>query len=449
MVEDKNIYGNLQLLIEERNAKSIAEMISEMEAVDIANIFEDLEVEDQRFLYELMDNELSAEVLLEIDEEDRKKFLKTFSTKEIAEEIINEIDSDDAADIIGELPEYQQDEVLQLLDDEEHAQNIVELLRYDEDVAGGLMATELVKVNQNLSIISAVKEMRKQAEEMEEVYSIYVVDDSEKLLGLLSLKKLLTTSSSTKVSNVYNSKIQSVKDTESAEEVARFMQKYDLFEVPVVDSLGKLVGRITVDDVIDFITEEAEKDYQLASGISQDVDASDTIFQLTKARLPWLFIGMVGGLIGSKVLQGNQLAMQAIPALMFFVPLIAATAGNIGVQASAIIVQGLANNTLGKDTFKTLFKEVSVSAASGLILSLIIFGFNLLINHNELMVSITISISLLTVIMVAAVIGTIVPIVLEKNKIDPAIATGPFITTSNDILGVLIYFAIAKALLHI
>ena len=449
MVEDKNIYGNLQLLIEERNAKSIAEMISEMEAVDIANIFEDLEVEDQRFLYELMDNELSAEVLLEIDEEDRKKFLKTFSTKEIAEEIINELDSDDAADIIGELPEYQQDEVLQLLDDEEHAQNIVELLRYDEDVAGGLMATELVKVNQNLSIISAVKEMRKQAEEMEEVYSIYVVDDSEKLLGLLSLKKLLTTSSSTKVSNVYNSKIQSVKDTESAEEVARFMQKYDLFEVPVVDVLGKLVGRITIDDVIDFITEEAEKDYQLASGISQDVDASDTIFHLTKARLPWLFIGMVGGLIGSKVLQGNQNAMQAIPALMFFIPLIAATAGNIGVQASAIIVQGLANNTLGKDTFKTLFKEVSVSAASGLILSLIIFGFNLFINHNELMVSITISISLLTVIMVAAVIGTIVPIVLEKNKIDPAIATGPFITTSNDILGVLIYFAIAKALLHI
>ncbi len=449
MIEEKNIYENLKFLIEDRNVKSITEVISEMEAVDIANIFEHLEVEDQRFLYELMDNELSAEVLLELDEEDRKKFLKTFSTKEIADEIINEIDSDDAADIIAELPEYQQDEIIQHLDNEEHAQNIVELLRYDEDVAGGLMATELVMVNQNLSIIAAVKEMRKQAEEMEEVYSIYVVDDSERLLGLLSLKKLLTTSSSTKVSDVYNTKIQYVRDTESAEEVARFMQKYDLFEVPVVDVLGKLVGRITIDDVIDFITEEAEKDYQLASGISQDVDASDTIFHLTKARLPWLFIGMVGGLIGSKVLQGNQSAMQAIPALMFFVPLIAATAGNIGVQASAIIVQGLANNTLGKDTFKTLFKEVSVSAASGLILSLIIFGFNLMVNHNELMVSVTISISLLTVIMVAAVIGTIVPILLEKNKIDPAIATGPFITTSNDILGVLIYFAIAKALLHI
>lgn len=449
MIEEQKISHTLQFLIEERNVKAVSEAISEVEAVDIANIFEILEEEDQKFLYEIMDNERSAEVLLYIDEDERKKFLRNFSTKEIADNIINEIDSDDAADIIAELPEYQQDEIIQHLNDEEHAQNIVELLRYDEDVAGGLMATELVKVNQNLSIISAVKEMRKQAEEMEEVYSIYVVDDSEKLLGLLSLKKLLTTSSSTRVSDVYNSKIQYVKDTESAEEVARFMQKYDLFEVPVVDKLGKLVGRITVDDVIDFITEEAEKDYQLASGISQDVDSSDTIFNLTKARLPWLFIGMVGGLIGSRVLQSNQNAMHDIPALMFFVPLIAATAGNIGVQASAIIVQGLANNTLGKDTFKTLFKEVSVSAASGMILSLIIFGFNLLINHNDLMVSVTISISLLAVIMVAAIIGTIVPIVLEKNKIDPAIATGPFITTSNDILGVLIYFAIAKALLHI
>jgi len=264
VIEEQKISHTLKFLIEERNVKAVSEAISEVEAVDIAKIFEILEEEDQKFLYEIMDNERSAEVLLYIDEDARKKFLKNFSTKEIADNIINEIDSDDAADIIAELPEYQQDEIIQHLNDEEHAQNIVELLRYDEDVAGGLMATELVKVNQNLSIISAVKEMRKQAEEMEEVYSIYVVDDSEKLLGLLSLKKLLTTSSSTRVSDVYNSKIQYVKDTESAEEVARFMQKYDLFEVPVVDKLGKLVGRITVDDVIDFITEEAEKDYELA-----------------------------------------------------------------------------------------------------------------------------------------------------------------------------------------
>lgn len=441
--------AQLENAILNRDIKSVSAALLEMEAVEIAHLFEHLDKDSQTFVYDLMTNEQSAEMLLEIDEDERRKFLSTLSSKEIADEIINEIDSDDAADIIGELPENQQDEIIQQIDDEQHAKNIIDLLRYDEDTAGGLMATELVKINQDLSIISAVKEMRKQAEEMEEVYSIYVVDSADKLLGILSLKKLLTMTSSTKVSDVYNSKFRSVKDSDEAEDVARTMQKYDLFEVPVVDSLGTLIGRITIDDVMDFIKEETEKDYQLASGISSDVDHTDNIFSMTKARLPWLFIGMVGGLIGSRVLQGNQSALESVPALMFFVPLIAATAGNIGVQASAIIVQGLANDTLGKDTFKTLAKEVSVSAASGIILSLIIFGFNLLINHHDFTISMTISISLLAVILVAAVIGTIVPIILNKNKIDPAIATGPFITTSNDILGVLIYFSIARMILNI
>ncbi|MDO4763772.1 MAG: magnesium transporter [Flavobacteriaceae bacterium] len=447
MIKETAIYNTLISYVNERNAKAVLEIITEMDAVDIAHFFENLNSADKEFVYELMDNELSAEMLLYVDENERKEFLKTFSTKEIAEEIIGEIDSDDAADIISELPEEQQNEVLQHIDDEELANSIVELLRYDEGTAGSLMATELVKIDHNLSIISAVKEMRKLAEKMEEVYSIYVVDDHDKLLGILSLKKLLTTSTSTKISEVYNSKIHAVQDNQTAEDVARYMQKYDLFEVPVVDALNKLVGRITIDDVIDFIKEEAEKDYQMASGIAQDIDSTDTIFNMTKARLPWLFIGMVGGLVGSRVLQGNQDAMESYPALIFFVPLIAATAGNIGVQASAIIVQGLANNTLGSNTFKTLLKEVSVSAASGAILSLLILSFNLLVNRHDMMLSITISIALLTVIITAAMIGTIIPIVLNKNKIDPAIATGPFITTSNDILGVMIYFTIAKMVL--
>lgn len=444
---EEHIQNTLYSMIEQRNSKAVSEMIAEMEAVDIAHIFQNIDEEHRVFFYELMDNDVSAEMLLYLDEDERKDFLKNFSTKEIADEIIGEMDSDDAADIIAELPEHQQNEVIQHLDDEEHAQNIVELLRYDDDVAGGLMANELVKVNHNLSIISAVKEMRKMAEDLEEVHSIYVVDENDKLLGTLSLKKLLTTSTSTKIGDVYNSKIRSVQDNQPAEEVAHYIQKYDLLEVPVVDALGKLVGRITVDDVMDFVKEEAEKDYQLASGIAVDVDSSDTIFHMTKARLPWLFIGMVGGLIGSRVLQGNQNAMHDFPALMFFVPLIAATAGNIGVQASAIIVQGLANNTLSKDTFNTLLKEVGVAAASGMILAMIILGFNLLINRHDMLISITISISLLAVIIIAAMIGTIVPILLNKNKIDPAIATGPFITTSNDILGVLVYFGIAKLML--
>ncbi len=444
-----NLEELLKQGIQQRNVSEVAALLVEMEAVDIANFFEQLDQEGQKFVYDLMANEQSAEMVLEIDEDQRRKFLTQLSSKEIADEIIGEIHSDDAADLIAELSEKQQDEIINHLDDEEHAQNIVDLLRYDEDTAGGLMATELVKVSQNLSVIAAVKEMRKQAEDLDEVYSIYVVDESEKLLGTLSLKRLLTTSSASKVLDVYNSKVRWVKDNDEAEEVARFMQRYDLFEVPVVDSLGKLVGRITIDDVLDFIKEENEKDYQLASGISSDVDHTDNLFQMTKARLPWLFIGMVGGLVGSRVLQGNQSALQAVPALMFFVPLIAATAGNIGVQASAIIVQGLANDTLGKDTYKTLLKEVSVSAASGAILALLIFAFNLLFNHHDFTISLTISLSLLAVIMVAAVIGTVVPIVLNRNKIDPAIATGPFITTSNDILGVLIYFAIARMMLHL
>lgn len=435
--------------IEEKNSKAVLELISGMEAVDIAHLFGGLNSSQKEFLYELMDNELSAEMLLYVDEEERKEFLKNFSTKEIAEEIIGEIDSDDAADIISELPEEQQNEVLKHLDDNELAHSIVELLRYEEGTAGSLMATELVKIDHNLSIIAAVKEMRKLAEKMEEVYSIYVVDDHDNLLGLLSLKKLLTTSTSTKISEVYESKIRMVQDTQPADEVARYMQKYDLFEVPVVDVLGKLVGRITIDDVMDFVQEEAEKDYQLASGIATDIDSTDTIFNITKARLPWLFIGMVGGLIGSRVLQGNEHAMSHYPELIFFVPLIAATAGNIGVQASAIIVQGLANNTLGTNTIKTLLKEVSVSAASGSILALIILIFNLIVNQHDMMVAFTISVSLLSVIITAAIIGTIIPIFLNKNKIDPAIATGPFITTSNDILGVMIYFSIAKLMLEI
>lgn len=439
----------LLVFIEEKNAKAISEVIAEMEAVDIAHFFGLLNNPQKEFVYELMDNDHSAEMLLYLDEEERKNFLKNLSTKEIAEEIIGEIDSDDAADIIAELPEEQQNEVLKHLDDDEHAHSIVELLRYEEGTAGSLMATELVKIDHNLSTISAVKEMRKLAEEMEEVYSIYVVDDHDRLLGTLGLKKLLTTSTSTKISEVYNSKIRSVEDTQSAEDVARYMQKYDLFEVPVVDVLGKLVGRITIDDVMDFVKEESDKDYQLASGIATDIDSTDTIFNMTKARLPWLFIGMVGGLVGSRVLQGNQHAMEHHPELIFFVPLIAATAGNIGVQASAIIVQGLANNTLGTDTFKTLLKEISVSAASGSILALIILGFNLLVNQHNLMVAMTISLSLLAVIIVAAMVGTIVPIILNKNKIDPAIATGPFITTSNDILGVMIYFTIARMMLQV
>lgn len=442
----------LSTYIDEKNLVQIREAVVDLHPADIAEILQELSLEQQIFLIDHLDNEVSSMVLLELDEEDRKKILHSFSPKEIAEEMIQEMDSDDAADVIAELSDEKKGEVIAQIDDEEHAKSIVDLLKYNEDSAGGIMAKELVKVHDTWTVLTAVKEMRKQAEalELEEVYSIYVVDEKDKLLGLLNLKKLLTTTTSSLISQVYNPKILKVAVSDEAEEVARIMQKYDLFEIPVVDELNRLVGRITVDDVIDIIKEEAEKDYQLASGISNDVDAQDSFIALTKARLPWLFIGMIGGLIGSKILQSNQNAMHAVPMLMFFVPLIAATAGNVGVQSSAIVVQGLANGSLKGTLFNNLKKEISVAMISGLALSVIILIFNLIMNsQNPFLVPLTISIALLAVIINASVIGTVIPLFLHKKGIDPAIATGPFITTSNDIFGVLIYFFIAKIILKI
>lgn len=450
--EVKNI--NLQhliSLIQERDAQQINTLFENWHPADIAELFNDLSIEEQTQLIGLLNNETSAQVLLELDESDRRPILESLSAKEIADDVINEMDSDDAADLMSELSAEKKSEVFSKLDEEdEHTQNIVDLLKYDEDTAGGLMATELVRVKNDWTIMKAVREMRRQAENLDEVYSIYVVNKKNKLLGTLSLKKVLTTTTQQKVDDIYNPKVNSVLVSEDKEQVARDFQKYDLYELPVVDELNVLLGRITVDDVIDVIREEAEKDYQLASGISQDVDIEDSQWKIIKARFPWLFIGMFGGLMGSLILQSNYNAMQVFPTLIYFVPLIAATAGNVGVQSSAIVVQGLANGSLKISNFKSLGKEVSVSLICGIFLSIIIFIYNLAIHTQEpILIPVTISISLIAVIFFASLIGTIVPIILDKRGIDPAIATGPFITTSNDIFGLLIYFFIAKIILGI
>jgi len=447
---EKNIIKELSQFIENKNTLQTRTLLFELHPADIADLLLNFSVDDRIFILNCIDNEDSANVLLELDEDDRKDLLHLYSAKEIAEDIIDEMDSDDAADVISELSATKKSDVISQIEDEEHAKSIVDLLKYDEDTAGGIMAKEMIKLNKDLNVLSAVKEMRKQAEELEEVYSIYIIDEKEKLLGILNLKKLLTTSSVTKLENVYSPKVYSVNVNDSTEEVARIMQKYDLFEIPVIDELNTLVGKITIDDVMDIITTEAEKDYQLASGISNDVDYQDSLIDLTKARLPWLVIGMIGGLIGSKILQSNQSALQSVPMLMFFIPLIAATAGNVGVQSSAIVVQGIANGSLKGSLFNNLKKEITVSLISGFALSGIILIFNLIMNsESPFLVPLTISTALLTVIINASIIGTIIPIMLNKKGIDPAIATGPFITTSNDILGVLIYFFIAKLFLGI
>jgi magnesium transporter len=442
----KELIQELEQLIQNKNDQQLEVLLNDMHHADIAEILDELDFNEATYIFKVLDSEKTAEILLELEDDLRENILSRLSPKEIAEEL-DELETNDAADIIAELSKDLKAEVISELQDVEHAKDIVDLLRYDEDTAGGIMHKELVKVNENWTVLTCVKEMRIQAENISRVHSIYVVDDEDRLKGRLSLKDLLTTSSRTAISDVYIRKLNSVKvDTEDVE-VARIMQKYDLEAIPVVDELGRLVGRITIDDIVDVIKDEADQDYQLAAGISQDVEADDSIMELTKARLPWLVLALLGGFITVRVLGLFEGAMLEHGNLFFFTPLIAAMAGNVGVQSSAIIVQGLANNTLSGSLFNRLIKEISLSLLNGVILAAILFlGSHFLLNV-EFIIGIIVTIALVSVIIIASLIGTFIPLLLDKFGIDPALATGPFITTSNDICGILIYFSIAKMIL--
>ena len=442
----KELITELEQLIQNKNDQQLEVLLNDLHHADIAEILDELDFDEATYIFKVLDSEKTAEILLELEDDLREKILSRLSPKEIAEEL-DELETNDAADIIAELSQSKKQEVISELQDVEHAKDIVDLLRYDEDTAGGIMHKELVKVNENWNVFTCIKQMRIQAENISRVHSIYVVDDEDRLLGRLSLKDLLTTSAKTPISEVYIKKLNSVKvDTEDVE-VARIMQKYDLEAIPVIDELGRLVGRITIDDIVDVIKDEATEDYQLAAGISQDVEADDSILELTKARLPWLVLALLGGFISVKVLGLFGGAMTNHGNLFFFTPLIAAMAGNVGVQSSAIIVQGLANDTLSGSLFNRLIKEVSLSLLNGVILATILFlGSHFLLNV-EVIIGVIVTVALISVIIIASLIGTFVPILLDRFGIDPALATGPFITTSNDIFGILIYFSIARLIL--
>jgi len=441
----KELIQELEQLIQTKKDEQLEALLNDLHHADIAEILDELDFDDATYIFKVLDSEKTAEILLELEDDLRENILSRLSPKEIAEEL-DELETNDAADIIAELSQAKKEEVIQELEDVEHAKDIVDLLRYKEDTAGGIMHKELVKVNENWNVLTCVKEMRIQAENISRVHSIYVVDDEDRLKGRLSLKDLLTTSTKTPIRDVYISKLNYVKvDTEDIE-VARIMQKYDLEAIPVVDELGRLVGRITIDDIVDVIKEEADKDYQLAAGITQDVEANDSVLELTKARLPWLLIGMVIEIVASYVLKGNEVAFQKYSTLIIFVPLLSATAGNIGVQASAIVVQGLANGTLKEFSKQYFSKELTVAMISGTIISMFLLLFYSVM-YQQYQVGLAISISIIVVILFAATLGTLVPLFLHRNKIDPAIATGPFITTTNDVFGIVLYFTIARLIL--
>ena len=432
-------------LISNKSDKKIQKLIEDFHVADIAEVINNLSEKEANYLYQLIDDEKSALVLIELEEDIREHLLSNLSSKEIAKEVIENLESDDATDVILELPQQQKNEVISLIEDDEYASDITDLLNYPEDTAGGLMAKELIKVNENWNTIQCLKEMRKQASSVKMVHTIYVVDDNNKLKGTLSLKRLLLADSKTFIKKISNTEIISVLVTEDNASVANIMNKYDLIVAPVVNEENILVGRITIDDVIDVVKDEAEKDYQMASGITEDVESSDSIWQITRARLPWLLIGLAGGLIGARVI--GLFDINENIQLAFFIPLIAAMGGNVGVQSAAIVVQGLANESIKINTILgKLTKELGVALLNGLICSLIIFGATILLQYSILL-CITVSISLFSVIVFAALFGTFVPLTLEKYKIDPALATGPFITTINDILGLYIYFLIGQTIL--
>lgn len=422
--------------------------LEELYAVDIALILNQLEVEDANYLYDLLEEEVAADVLLEMEEDKREALLATFSTKEIAEQLDN-MESDDAADVINELPEEIQDEVLSHIEDIEQASDIADLLNYEEGTAGSLMAKELVSVHVHETVSACIDEIRRQTDNVDVMYAIYVVDEHEKLIGMLSLKKLIISHPLAKVEEIYDADVISIKASASSDEVAELFQKYDLVVIPVVDQLSRLIGRITVDDVVDVMREEAEKDIQLMSGITDDVDSSDGLWKLSRARIPWLLVGMCGGIVGSRIISQYEQDLQLHGEMAFFIPLIGATGGNVGVQSSAIIVQGLANNTLIADKMiPKLLKELGVGLVNGLICSGLILGYNLLINESWNLAA-TVSIALITVILCASFLGTFVPLTMNRFKINPALATGPFVTTLNDIIGISIYFLVGRLLYDI
>ncbi len=443
----KELIDNISDLILNKNNKEIKKIVKTLHYADLAELINELKFDESLYLLKLIDSDKTSDVLTELDDDLRERVLKEFSEKEIAGEI-KELDSDDAVDILSELSEEKKEKVISLIKDENITENIRELLNYDEDTAGGLMAKELISVNENWSVLKCLREIRKQAKDITRVHSIYVLNKKEELIGRLSLKDLIMSPSKKKIKQIYIPKVDYVNVNDSAEDVAKLMRKYDLEAIPVINDYRQLLGRITIDDIVDFIKDEAEEDYLLAAGVSNDVEADDSIFELSKARLPWLILGLFGGLGSVFILESFEeiMASESLRALFFYTPLIAAMAGNVGVQSSAIVVQGLANDLIKGSVLKRLVKEVSLTVLNGIILSLLIIGFGQIVNQ-PIEMSLTISVSMIFVIIVAALIGTAVPIILDKLDIDPAIATGPFITTGNDVIGILLFFYTAKIIL--
>lgn len=445
----KEFLDRLRQAVSEQDELFIRHSLDGVNPADISSLLYELDTEESRYIVEVLDTDVSAEIINDLDEDLRPRFLVNFTPEEIAR-FINYLDSDDAVDILNELPIKMREEVMAFVENEEKAAHILELLHYEEDCAGGLMAKEFIRANQNWTVVQTIEEIRRQAENVEKLYSIYVVDDRDRLIGRIGVKKIILANDNTRIADLYEPEIASVETYMDEEEVAQIMRKYDLDAVPVVNVQGKLVGRITIDDIVDVITELAEQERQIMAGISEDVEEADSVWMLSRARLPWLIIGMAGGLLGAQFIGLFEKDIQIIPAMAFFIPLITATGGNVGIQSSSIVVQSLANPSLfGTGIGKRILKVLTVAILNGLVLGLIVLLAVKLIMAEDIRLALVVSIALFSVVLLASFMGTVTPLILNKVGINPALASGPFITTANDLLGLAVYFLVAHLLYNL
>lgn len=430
--------------VENRDDVFIQESLKLVRHEDVSTLLEEFSAEQSKYVLELLEKEVASDIIEDLDEDTRTKFLAAFNPKEIAG-YIEVIETDDAADILNDLPVKVREEVIANIENSEKANYIIELLRYDEDCAGGLMAKELIKANVNWNVVQCIEEIRRQAENVDVIYAVYVVDDNDKLLGRVPLKELILAKSKAKIADIYNSEVISVYTYQKEEEIADIMQKYDLEAAPVINVQGKLVGRITVDDIIDVITELADQERKLMAGIAEDVEEDDSVWVLSRARLPWLVIGLFGGLLGARFIGFFEEDLLRVASLAFFIPLIIATGGNVGIQSSALVVQGLASITIFESSvWQKFVKTIFVAILNSVVLAGLAYVF-VYYSYNYTM-AFVVSVALFSVVMLASLLGTIIPIILNKLGFNPALASGPFITTTIDLLGLAVYFIVARLL---
>jgi magnesium transporter len=433
-----------QQALDARDHEFIVQLLDGVNPADITSILYQCNGEDSKYVLELLPQDIHAQILKDLDKDTLKSFLKIYQVKELTV-LINLMDSDDAADILNELPIKISEEVLGGLEPQLKSQ-VIDLLRYEEHVAGGLMAKELIKVRDNWTVVQCIQEVRAQAEQVTKFYNVYVVDDQDKLLGRVSLQDLILRDSRTLVRDILE-EVVPVETYMEDREVAEVMKRYDYESVPVINVQGVLVGRITIDDVVDVISEQAEEDRQMMSGISEDVEEDDTVWRNTRARLPWLLVGVAGGLISARFMGLFEGELTRIAAISFFVPLIQATGGNVGIQSSSIVVQSLSDSSHMPETMrKRLAKVLSVALLNGFLLALIALGANMLVFGNQEL-SLVVSFALFAVVVFASFVGTLTPLVLHHLGFNPALASGPFITTTNDLLGLAVYFSTVHLLL--